>query len=103
MLAFCRKAGIQVEAWSPLGRGQFFDHPLIAEIPQRHERSPARVLIRWDLQQEVVTVPRSTREAHIRDNSEVSDFELSAEQMFRLDGLDEGKRVGPDPDTFIGY
>ena len=103
LLAFCRKAKIQVEAWSPLGRGQFFDHPLLKEIAQRHQRSCAQVLIRWDLQHEVVTIPRSTREAHIRENSEVFDFELSAVEMSRLDALDEGKRVGPDPDTFVGF
>jgi diketogulonate reductase-like aldo/keto reductase len=103
LLGFCRKAKIQVQAWSPLVRGQFFDHPLIAEIAQRHGRSPAQVLIRWDLQHEVVTIPRSTREAHIRENSEVFDFELTVEEMSRLDALDEGKRIGPDPDTFVGY
>jgi methylglyoxal/glyoxal reductase len=102
LLGFCRKSKIQVEAWSPLVRGRFFDHPLIKEIAQRHGRSCAQVLIRWDLQHEVVTIPRSTREAHIRENSEVFDFELSAEEISRLDALDEGKRIGPDPDTFVG-
>lgn len=48
-------------------------------------------------------IPRSTQEAHIRENSDVFDFELSSEDMSRLDALDEGKRVGPDPDTFVGY
>jgi diketogulonate reductase-like aldo/keto reductase len=73
-----------------------------AEIAERHGRSPAQVLIRWDLQHRVVTIPRSTREAHIRENCEVFDFELSVEDMSRLDALDEGKRIGPDPDTFVG-
>jgi diketogulonate reductase-like aldo/keto reductase len=102
LLEFCRKAKILVEAWSPLGRGRFFDHPLIADIAKNHGRSPAQVLIRWDLQHQVVTIPRSIREAHIRENSEVFDFELSEEEMSRLDSLDEGKRIGPDPDTFTG-
>ncbi len=102
LLEFCRNHKIQVEAWSPLVRGQFFDHPLIAGIAEQHGRSPAQVLIRWDLQHEVVTIPRSTREAHIRENCEVFDFELSAEDMTRLDALDEGRRIGPDPDTFVG-
>jgi diketogulonate reductase-like aldo/keto reductase len=103
LLEFCMKAKIQVEAWSPLGRGRFFDHPLIADIAKNHGRSPAQVLIRWDLQHQVVTIPRSTLEAHIRENSEVFDFELSEEEMSRLDSLDEGKRIGPDPDTFVGH
>jgi diketogulonate reductase-like aldo/keto reductase len=102
LLEFCRNRKIKVEAWSPLVRGRFFDHPLIAQIAERHGRSPAQILIRWDLQHEVVTIPRSTREDHIRENSEVFDFELPAEDMSSLDTLDEGKRIGPDPDTFVG-
>lgn len=102
LLEFCGNHKIQVEAWSPLIRGQSFDHPLIAGIAEQHGRSPAQVLIRWDLQHKVVTIPRSTREAHIRENCEVFDFELSVEDMTRLDALDEGRRIGPDPDTFVG-
>ena len=102
LLGFCRKHKIQVEAWSPLGRGRFLDHPLIAEIAGKHGRSAAQTLVRWDLQHEVITIPRSTREAHIRENAEVFDFQLSEEDMRRLDALDEGKRIGPDPDSFTG-
>lgn len=102
LLEFCEAREIRVEAWSPLGRGRFLDHPLIMETAGGHGRSPAQVLIRWDLQHGVVTIPRSTREEHIRQNSEVFDFELPAEEMNRLDGLDEGRRIGPDPDTFTG-
>ena len=91
-----------MEAWSPLARGRFFDNPVIKDIAEKHGRSPAQVLIRWDLQHEVVTIPRSTKETHIRENGEVFDFELSPEEMERLDGLDEGRRIGPDPDEFTG-
>jgi diketogulonate reductase-like aldo/keto reductase len=102
LLDFCSKRKIQVEAWSPLGRGQFLGHPLVVEIAGKHDRSPAQVLIRWDLQHQVITIPRSTREDHIRENAGVFDFELSEEEMRRLDALDEGKRIGPDPDIFVG-
>lgn len=102
LLEFCDVHAIQVEAWSPLVRGRFFDHPVIAEIAEHHGRSPAQILIRWDLQHRVVTIPRSTQEDHIRENSEVFDFELSSEEMSKLDALDEGKRIGPHPDVFTG-
>lgn len=85
-----------------MGRGRFLDHPLVAGMAKKHDRSPAQILIRWDLQHRVVTIPRSTREAHIQQNSEVFDFELTAEEMSRLDSLDESRRVGSDPDTFTG-
>jgi diketogulonate reductase-like aldo/keto reductase len=102
LLDYCRGKEIRMEAWSPLARGRFFDNPVIKDIAEKHGRSPAQVLIRWDLQHEVVTIPRSTKEAHIRENGEVFDFELSAEEMDRLDGLNEGRRIGPDPDEFTG-
>jgi diketogulonate reductase-like aldo/keto reductase len=102
LLEFCMSHGIQAEAWSPLVRGRFFDNPVIAEIAEEHGRSPAQILIRWDLQHQVVTIPRSTQRTHIRQNSEVFDFELTPEDVSRLDALDEGKRIGPDPDQFTG-
>jgi diketogulonate reductase-like aldo/keto reductase len=102
LIEFCREQGIQVEAWSPLTRGRFFDHPVIAGIAAEVGRSPAQVLLRWDLQHQVVTIPRSARQPHIRENSRLFDFELSEQQMRSLDALDEGKRIGPDPDRFTG-
>jgi len=102
LLEFCGEHDIRVEAWSPLIRARYFDHPVIADIAAAHRCSPAQVMIRWDLQHEVITIPRSTQEAHIRQNAEVFDFQLSAEEMSRLDALDEGMRIGPDPDEFTG-
>ncbi len=102
LMAFCRQAKIQLEAWSPLTRGRYLDHPVIAEVASARGRSPAQVLLRWDLQHRVVTLPRSTKKEHILENARVFDFELSAEEMRKLDGLDEGRRVGPHPDEFVG-
>lgn len=101
LLKYCKKNDIQLEAWSPLTRGKFLDHPVIQEIAKAHGKSPAQVLIRWDLQHEVVTLPRSTKREHIRENIAVFDFELTDDEMKRLDALDSGTRVGPHPDTFF--
>ncbi len=102
LLRGCEKRNIRLEAWSPLTRGRFFDNPVIQDVARRNGRSPAQVLIRWCLQHEVVVLPRSTREDHIRENGEVFDFTLSNEDMARLNALNEGTRIGPDPDTFTG-
>lgn len=101
LLDYCKRQDIQLEAWSPLTRARYLDHPVIQEIARARKKSPAQVLIRWDLQHEVVTLPRSTREDHIRENSRAFDFELTGDEMNRLDSLDSGTRVGPDPDTFV--
>ncbi|MDR7317093.1 aldo/keto reductase [Brevibacillus nitrificans] len=98
--AFCRENGIQMEAWSPLMQGQLLDHPVLKEIAERHQKSVAQVIIRWDLQNGVVTIPKSINEHRIVENANVFNFELSADDMAKIDALNENFRVGPDPDNF---
>lgn len=98
--AFCRENGIQMEAWSPLMQGQLLDHPVLKEIAERHQKSVAQVIIRWDLQNGVVTIPKSIKEHRIVENADVFNFELSADDMAKIDALNENFRVGPDPDNF---
>ncbi len=95
---FCKAKGIQQEAWSPLTRGKFLDDPVIGKIAEAHDKSPAQVLLRWDLQHGVVTIPKSVHQERIIENSQIFDFELSADEMTRLDGLDSDTRIGPHPD-----
>ncbi|MFE4714018.1 aldo/keto reductase [Paenibacillus sp. NPDC056722] len=98
--AFCKAQGIQYEAWSPLMQGQLLDNPELQEIAAKYGKSIAQIILRWDLQSGVVTIPKSTKEHRIVENASVFDFELSAEDMKRIDGLDQHLRVGPDPDNF---
>ncbi|MED4585001.1 aldo/keto reductase [Brevibacillus choshinensis] len=98
--AFCREQNIQMEAWSPLMQGQLLDHPVLKDIADRHQKSIAQVIVRWDLQNGVVTIPKSTKEHRIVENADVFNFELSTEDMAKIDALNEGVRVGPDPDNF---
>lgn len=98
--AYCTETGIQLEAWSPLMQGQLLDNPVLKEIADRHGKSVAQVILRWDLQHGVVTIPKSTNEHRIAENAAIFDFELTAEDMERIDSLNENLRVGPDPDNF---
>ncbi|WP_289140654.1 aldo/keto reductase [uncultured Brevibacillus sp.] len=97
---FCKQEGIQVEAWSPLMQGQLLDNPVLQEIAERHGKSIAQVILRWDLQHGIVTIPKSTKEHRIQENADVFNFELTAEDMEKIDALNENHRVGPDPDNF---
>ncbi|GIO04544.1 putative oxidoreductase YtbE [Brevibacillus reuszeri] len=97
---FCKQEGIQVEAWSPLMQGQLLDNPVLKEIAERHGKSIAQVILRWDLQHGIVTIPKSTKEHRIQENADVFNFELTAEDMEKIDALNENHRVGPDPDNF---
>ena len=97
---FCRKHQIQVEAWSPLMRGQIFDHPVVVELSRKYGKTPAQILLRWDLQHGIVTIPKSVRPERIRENAGIFDFTLAEEDMAKLDALNENRRIGPDPDNF---
>ncbi|MEL3961278.1 aldo/keto reductase [Lysinibacillus endophyticus] len=98
--AFCQDNGIQLEAWSPLMQGQLLDNEILQEIANKHNKSVAQIILRWDLQKGVVTIPKSTKEHRIIENANVFDFELTTEEMEIIDGLNQNLRVGPDPDNF---
>ncbi|UWE05040.1 aldo/keto reductase [Laceyella sacchari] len=98
--AFCREHGIQLEAWSPLMQGQLLDHQVLKDIANKYGKSTAQVILRWDLQNGVVTIPKSTKAHRIAENAQVFDFALTDEEMERIDSLNQNKRVGPDPDNF---
>ncbi len=98
--AFCQKHDIQLEAWSPLMQGELLDNDVLKEIAEKHGKSVAQIILRWDLQNGVVTIPKSTKEHRIVENSSLFDFELDAEDVSKIDGLNQNHRVGPDPDNF---
>ncbi len=98
---YCRAHGIYLEAWSPLMRGgDILQNPVIREIAQAHGKTPAQVVLRWDLEHKVITIPKSVTVERIRENADLFDFALSAEEIGRIDGLNRDQRIGPDPDNF---
>ncbi|MFK0525397.1 aldo/keto reductase [Paenibacillus illinoisensis] len=97
---YCSKHQIQIEAWSPLGQGNLLEHPLLQEIAAKYGKSPAQVILRWDLQNGIVTIPKSVTPQRIRENADLYDFELTADEVEQINGLNENKRFGSDPDNF---
>jgi 2,5-diketo-D-gluconate reductase A len=93
--------GIVTEAWSPLGQGRELGEPVIKEIAERHDRTPAQVIIRWHLQLRNVVIPKSVTPERITENIDVFGFELDSDDMAAIEALDAGERIGPDPDTFV--
>jgi len=87
---YCKKSGIVVEAYCPIIRGQF-DEPVFQELAKKYNKDPAQVLLRWSLQKGFVPLPKSARPDRIRSNADLYDFELSEEDMAKLDALDKGK------------
>lgn len=100
LLTFTKEQGIQLEAWSPLMQGELLNQPVLQEIAAKYNKSVAQTILRWDLQKGVVTIPKSIKEHRIIENASIFDFELSPEDMERIDALNQNRRVGPDPDNF---
>ena len=100
VLKFCQSHKIQVEAWSPLMQGKIVTEQSVQKLAEKYHKTPAQIVLRWDLQHKVVTIPKSTHSNRIVENTQIFDFEVSQEDMNILDSLDEGKRIGPDPDNF---
>jgi diketogulonate reductase-like aldo/keto reductase len=100
LLQTCEDHQIQVEAWSPLMKGRNLTHPLFVDLARKYNKTAAQIILRWDLQHKVVTIPKSQNRDRIKENAQIFDFEISADDMDRIDGLENGMRVGPDPDNF---
>jgi diketogulonate reductase-like aldo/keto reductase len=105
--AFNAEHGILTQAWSPIGGITFYrdgehtstlEDPVIVEIARAHGKSPARVMLRWGLQHGRSVIPKSTKPERIAENIDVFDFELTADEMTAIDGLDTGRRGGPEPE-----
>jgi 2,5-diketo-D-gluconate reductase A len=97
--AFHRAHGIATEAWSPLGQGAALTHPVITRLAERHEKTPAQVVLRWHLDMGNVVIPKSVTPGRIRENFSVFDFALTPEDARQIAGLESGHRIGPDPDV----
>lgn len=100
LLSYCQEHHIQLEAWSPLGRGRMLDEPTLMELAARYQKTVAQIILRWNLQSGIVTIPKSVREERIIENADIFDFELSKEDMSVIDSMNRNHRNGPDPDNF---
>lgn len=100
LLDFCGGHGIQYEAWSPLMKGKIFEIDELTALAEKYQKTVVQIVLRWNLQKGVVTIPKSVKKERIVSNADIFDFELNAGDMATIDALDRGERVGPDPDNF---
>lgn len=97
LLQFCKENQIQMEAWRPIMKGRVNEIELLQEIAEKYKKSPVQVVLRWDIQKGVVTIPKSVTPERIISNADIFDFELSDEDVARIDSLDCNARIGEDP------
>jgi len=100
LIDFCHLHNIVFEAWSPIMRGAVNDIPLFTELSKKYKKSPVQLVLRWDLQKGIVTIPKSVHKERIEHNAGIFDFEITAEDISRIDKLDQNKRFGAHPDNF---
>ena len=98
LLKYCQQKGIQPEAWSPIMKGRVNDIPVMQELAAKYGKTPVQIVLRWDIQKGVVTIPKSVKAERIISNANIFDFELSTEDMAKIDALDKSQRIGSHPD-----
>lgn len=94
--------GIAAEAWGPLAQGNHTVNEVLDAIAQKYSKTIQQVMLRWHLQNSVITIPKSVHAERMASNLEIFDFALTDADMASIDGLDTGERLGPHPDTFEG-
>jgi len=98
--AYCKEHNIQLEAWAPLMQGGLLEDPTIAKIAEKYGKSNSQVILRWDIQNGVITIPKSVRKERMAQNADIFDFSLTVEEMQIINAMNLDKRVGPDPEVF---
>jgi methylglyoxal/glyoxal reductase len=97
LVDLCESKGIQYQAWSPIMQGRVNDIGILKTIGKKYRKNPVQVVLRWDLQKGVTTIPKSVNQARIISNTEIFDFELTNEEVAQIDTLDCNHRFGYDP------
>lgn len=95
---YCREHSIQPEAWSPIMKGRVMEIPLLQSLSVKYGKSPIQITLRWELQKQIITIPKSVHADRIISNAGVFDFEITPEDLEAIDGLDRNQRVGAHPD-----
>jgi diketogulonate reductase-like aldo/keto reductase len=100
LLAYCRQNQIQLQSYTPLVRGKKFNDPRPLKIAAKYIKTPAQTILRWNIQHGISAIPKSSNKERLKENFDVFDFSISAEDMKALDGLHENYRVVDDPMSF---
>jgi diketogulonate reductase-like aldo/keto reductase len=100
LIDYCSSHKIQYEAWSPLMQGKIFNIHELQVLASKYGKNVAQIVLRWNLQKGVVTIPKSVHRERIVSNAQIFDFEITVEDMLAIDGLDKNERVGADPNNF---
>lgn len=100
VLNFCRENQIQMQAWSPLKKGRIFEDPQLVEIANKYNKTVPQVILRWDIQKGVATIPKTINKNRMVENAHIFDFELTSEEVEQITNMNKNERTGSNPDDF---
>ncbi|KGJ48434.1 oxidoreductase [Clostridium sp. NCR] len=95
---FCEENNILVEAWAPFSNGQIFNNPVLKEIADQYKKSVAQISLRWIIQKGIIPLPKSVTPERIKNNLDVFDFEIKAQDVEKIDRLTDCGSSGLHPD-----
>jgi diketogulonate reductase-like aldo/keto reductase len=97
---YCQNLGVAVEAYTPIARGRKFRHQEIKKLSEKYGKTQAQLMLRWELQHNVIVIPKSSNPVRIKENADIFDFNISDEDMEVLNSLDESLRYSPNPYSY---
>lgn len=100
VLNFCKENQIQMQAWSPLKKGRIFEDPQLVEIANKYNKTVPQVILRWDIQKGVATIPKTINKNRMVENAAIFDFELTSEEVEQITNMNKNERTGSNPDDF---
>ncbi|MBS3988052.1 MAG: aldo/keto reductase [Erysipelothrix sp.] len=95
---YYQNQGVVIESWSPLMRGQLNDSEILLDIAKKHSKTPAQIVLRWNMEKGYVTIPKTVKVERLKENIDIFDFKLDANDIQRIDSMNANYRTGPDPD-----
>jgi len=98
---YCKSKGIQIQAYSPVARmdSKLIEHPVLVELAKKYTKTVPQIILKWDVQHDIITIPKSGNKLRIKENLDIFDFELTEDEMKKIDNINENYRVRYDPDT----
>ena len=100
LIEFCKKHNMFVEAWSPLGRGKFIENETLKEIAKKYNKTVAQIILRWNIENKIVVIPKSVKKERIEENINIFDFKLEGEDIKKIDLMNNNERTGFNPLEF---
>lgn len=105
MVKYCQGNNIQLVAWGPIMRGRVLTEPLMIDLSKKYNKTIPQITLRWHIQNDIIPIPKSSNEDRIKENFNIFDFEISIEDMLKIDTLDRNENVSgvPDNTSYLKY